>query len=407
MVDTIKSSRDEDQRKRDEAHFHGIQQQLDDLRRQLKESLARQQWFEELYKQGESRIAQVQQAQDRLTQDIAQALHARQVDEGRTKALVSDLAQKIDAPEKQLREIRAQIQGLTESRKSDRDADVVSQRQIDDLQRQIRDLNSLISKTGEGSRQLRDLMEDLRGSLAEVRQETAHVAELQRLEEQRLRRQGVELQGLFENLRQQFTEISAKSQRVDDVRHQLGERIEAIEGQLAPLQKDEADLQSDFERIEKLSTEQYLAQQERIETIRTQLEAQFAEQRQVGDQRMDRFMARFAGIDEHLRAIDQQLSELPSRFAALEQRDDAIGFEADSMEEWLIQRQLTALEDVLEDARKRRSQRSSTISSGTPHKPKPEPAPGSVYNPTGLIKSVRDAKPPARSIPVDEDDFEV
>ncbi len=405
MVDTIKSSRDEDQRKRDEAQFYGIQQQLDDLRRQLKESLARQQWFEELYKQGESRIAQVQQAQERLTQDIAQALHARQIDEGRTKALVSDLAQKIDAPDKQLREIKSQIQGLTESRKNDRDADVVSQRQIDDLQRQIRDLNSLISKSGEGSRQLRDLMEDLRGSLAEVRQETAHVAELQRLEEQRLRRQGVELQGLFENLRQQFTEVSAKSQRVDDVRHQLGERIEAIEGQLAPLQKDEADLQGDFERIEKLSTEQYLAQQERVETVRTQLETQFAEQRQVGDQRMDRFMARFAGIDERLRVVDQQLSELPSRFAALEQRDDVIGSEADSMEEWLIQRQLAALETVLEDVRKRRSQRSSSMTPNTPPKPKPEDAPGSVYNPTGLIKSVRDAKPPSRSLPADEDEI--
>lgn len=405
MVDMLKSSRDEDQRKRDEAQFYSIQQQLDDLRRQLKENLARQQWFEELYKQGESRIAQVQQAQDRLTQDIAQALHARQINEGRTKALVSDLAQKIEAPDKQLREIKSQIHELSESRKSDRDADVVSQRQIDDLQRQIRDLNSLISKTGEGSRQLRDLMEDLRGALAEVLQETAHVAELQRLEEQRLRRQGVELQGLFENLRQQFTEVSAKSQRVDDVRHQLTERIEAVEGQLATLVKDEADLHSDFERIERLSTEQYLAQQERIETVRTQIEAQFSEQRGIGDQRMDRFMARLGNMDDRLSAIDQQLSELPSRFAALEQRDDVIGSEDDSMEEWLIMRQLAALETVLEDVRKRRSERSSALSPNTAGKPKREEAPGSVYNPTGLIKSVRDAKPPARSLPADEDEI--
>ena len=405
MVDMLKSSRDEDQRKRDEAQFYNLQQQLDDLRRQFKESLARQQWFEELYKQGESRIAQVQQAQDRLTQDVAQALHARQIDEGRTKALISDLVQKIEAPDKQLREIKSQIQQISESRKSDRDADAVSQRQVDDLQRQIRDLNSLISKTGEGSRQLRDLMEDMRGALAEVRQETAHVAELQRLEEQRLRRQGVELQSLFENLRQQFTEVSAKSQRVDDVRHQLTERIEAVENQLIPLAKDEANLQSDFERIERLSTEQYLAQQERIETVRAQIEAQLGEQRGIGDQRMDRFMARLGNVDDRLSAIDQQLSELPSRFAALEHRDDVIGSEADSMEEWLIMRQLAALETVLEDVRKRRSERSSTLSPNTAGKPKPEEAPGSVYNPTGLIKSVRDAKPPSRNLHADEDEI--
>lgn len=118
-------------------------------------------------------------------------------------------------------------------------------------------------------------------------------------------------------------------------------------------------------------------------------------------------MARFAGMDERLRSIDQQLSELPSRFAALEQRDDVIGSEADSMEEWLIMRQLSALETVLEDVRKRRSERSGSMTPKAPAKPKPEDAPGSVYNPSGLIKSVRDAKPPSHNLPADEDDDEI
>ncbi len=40
MVDMLKSSKDDDQRRRDESQLYTIQQQLDELRRQLKENLA-------------------------------------------------------------------------------------------------------------------------------------------------------------------------------------------------------------------------------------------------------------------------------------------------------------------------------------------------------------------------------
>src|SRR3954468_24401240 len=105
MVDMLKSSRDEDNRKRDEAQFYSIQQQLDELRRQLKENLARQQWFEELYKQNEAKVTQAQQGQDRLAQDVSQFMHARQIDDTRLKGQISELSQRVESPEKQFREI--------------------------------------------------------------------------------------------------------------------------------------------------------------------------------------------------------------------------------------------------------------------------------------------------------------
>src|SRR5262249_36411256 len=180
------------------------------------------------------------------------------------------------------------------------------------------------------------------------------LAELQSLEEQRLRRQGVELQGLFEGLRQQFGDVSAKSQRVDDVRRQLTERIEAVEEQLTLIRSDSGTAQLDVERVEKTANEQDVLQQERLETVRVQLESQMGEQRSVNDQRMDRIMSRFSTMEERLRATEQMLSELPSRFDALERRDEVIGTEADAIEEWLVVRQISALEAILDDARKRR-----------------------------------------------------
>ena len=95
-MDMLKTSRDEDNRRRDEAQLYGLQQQIDELRRQLKENLARQQWFEELYKQNEGKVSQVQLAQDRLTHDVAQSMHARQMEDTRMKAQLADISQKVE-----------------------------------------------------------------------------------------------------------------------------------------------------------------------------------------------------------------------------------------------------------------------------------------------------------------------
>ncbi len=397
MSNMLKSARDEDQRKRDEAQFYGIQQQLDELRRQLKENLARQQWFEELYKQSESKVSQMQTAQDRLINDVAQALHARQIDDGRMKGQIAELAQRVEAPEKQIRDLRAQLTELAESRRTDRDTDTDTQRRIEELHRLLRELNSHVSQSSEAHKQVRDMMKQINTEIEEVRRETIQVAELQSKEEQRLRRQGVELQSLFETLRQQFTEVAAKSQRVDDVRHQLSERIDALEKVIQPIYEVEETLGEDIERVEKQATEQYIAQQERLETVRHHLEMQAGELRQLSDQRTDHLLGRFSQVDERIRVAEAALAELPSRFEAMERRDEMIGSEADSMEEWLVMRQITALEAMLEDVRRRRADRAGTIAPNSLlARAQPQEAPGSVYNPSGLLKKVRDARPPSK-----------
>ena len=272
-----------------------------------------------------------------------------------------------------------------------------AQLQMDVVQGQIRELNAHLGQVSDSQRQLRDVIQELNSALAEVRQEALHVSELQTKEEQRLRRNGIELQGMFEALRQQFADVSAKSQRVDDVRRQLTERMEAVEERLGTVATEGTSQAVDLDRIEKAYVEQSLNHQERLEAVRLQLETQLSEQRGINDQRMDRIMSRFNGIDDRLRDLEQGLAEMPSRFDALERRDDLIGVEADMIEEWLVGRQIKALEDILEEARKRRSERSSTINVNS--RLKPAPAPGSVFNPAGLLKSVRDAKPPMNNTP--------
>src|SRR5206468_11783120 len=193
-------------------------------------------------------------------------------------------------------ELRSHMHEPGTAIKSDRDAAAADRPQIAEWQAQIREIHSALAIVGDSQHQLRDLIQELDSAIGEVRNEALHVAELQRMEEQRLRRQGMELQELFEALRQQFTEVAARSQRVDDVRRQLIERIEAVEEQIGMVHQGEQTTDIDLERIEKLATEQYLTQQERLETIRLQVEAQLVEMREIADQRMDRYLGRFTGI---------------------------------------------------------------------------------------------------------------
>lgn len=393
MPDMLKMSKEEEQRKRDEAQLYSMQQQIDELRRQLKESMARQQWFEELSRQNEGKVQQLQMSQDRLSQDVVQHLSAREIGEGRMKARLDDIATRVDAPDKQLRELRAQIIEVNKIIKGERDVETADRQQIDEIQRQIRDIHAAMGVLSDGQRQLRDLIHELDAAIGEVKQEAVHVAEMQRLEEQRLRRSGVELQEAFEALRQQFTEIAAKTQRVDDVRRQLVERIEAVEELLTTLRTDDDSLRKEIERMDKTEMEHYLSQQDRVETIRIQVEASLGEMRQVADQRLDRYTNRFLTVDERLRNIEQLLSEIPPRFEALERRDETIGAEADSIEEWLVMKQLAAMESVLEEVRKRRAERSPILRARSTDT---RPATGSAYYPAGLLKSVKDARPPIR-----------
>src|SRR5215217_7123722 len=221
MVDSLRAARDEESRKRDDVALYQMQQQIDELRRQLREALARQQWFEDLYKTSEGKIVQLQLLQERHTQDVSQTLQVRQIEEGRLKQQLADIAGRVDAPLQPIRDLRAQIGELIESRRQDREKTANEAREIEGLQTQIRQLASQIGMVADGLRQLRDQVHELDGVNNETRQEIGRVAESHRLEEARLRRQGAELQELVESFRAQFVEISSRNLRVEEVRRQL------------------------------------------------------------------------------------------------------------------------------------------------------------------------------------------
>ncbi|HET7080063.1 MAG TPA: hypothetical protein VFM49_21730 [Chloroflexia bacterium] len=357
MADILRTTRDEEGRRREDTTAYQMQQQIDDLRRQMRDALARQQWLEDLYKNTEGQVLQLQMLQERHTQDVAQSMQVRQIEDGRLKQQIAELGQKVEEPMKPIRDLRAQIAELIEARRMDRERTMTDARQYEALQGQIRQLVSQIGVIADAQRQLRDLVHELDAVNNETRQEIQRVAELQRMEEQRLRRQGVELQELVESLREQFTDVNSRSQRVEEVRRQLMEHIEGIRSQLSDSGEHNTRFDSLIQRLEKQVHDNHGVVQERAETIRGQLAAELAELRQVGDQRMDRYINRFQQLEERIRELDGRLAEIPSHFETLRRRDEEIESVLDVLEERHLRMELQSIESQIEDMRQRRAKK--------------------------------------------------
>jgi chromosome segregation ATPase len=381
MPDVVSTSRDEEMRRRTEAQNYQLQQQVDDLRRQLREMTARQQWLEDLYKQNEGRLAQFQMGQDQFAQTITQTMNARQVDEQRVKQQLGELIGRVDEPMKFVRELRAQITELSDSRRTDRERFTTELRQYEGLQTQLREVVAQVGMVADAQRQLRDLVHELDAVNNETRQELQRMGELQRVEEQRLRRSGLELQEMVETIRMQFQDTVSRAQRIEDVRRQLVERIEAVEEIVSVLGEEDKREDLVIQRIDKQILENHLLLQERAEAVRAAFESELGELRQVGDQRMERYIGRFQQMEDRLRDVEQRLTELPAKFDALQARDLEMEAEREMVEELHLRKELEGLEAQLLDLRARRNQkRAEQTKKEVP----------------GLIRSVRDARPPNR-----------
>ena len=381
MPDVIGTAREDDLRRRAEVQQYQVQQQLDEVRRQLREVVARQQWLEDQYKQGEGRVAQFQINQDQFAQSITQALNARQIDDQRVKQQLAELATRGDEPMKLLREMRGQITDLTESRRTDRDRFAAELRQFDGIQSQLRELVAQIGLLADGQRQLRDQVQELDGVNEATRQEITRLGELQRMEEQRLRRQGAELQEMVEGLRVQFQDIVARSQRIEEIRRQMTERTEAVETLVSTLKQEDQRLDVGLQRLDKVIGENHHLVQDRVEALRGGFEAAIGEVRQVNDQRVDRSQGRFQTMEDRLRDLEQRLIELPPALDRLHLQALESRAEHEAIEEWHLRREIEALEAQLDELRARRTAQQVEVA-------RPE-APG-------LIRSVREARPPGR-----------
>ena len=86
-----------------------------------------------------------------------------------------------------------------------------------------------------------------------------------------------------------------------------------------------------------------------------QLAAELTELRQMGDQRMERYIARFQQLEERLRELDSAWPRSPRISRRLRRRDEEIEVWLDVLEERHLRKELEGIEAQIEDMRLRRT----------------------------------------------------
>ncbi len=386
MPDIITNVRDDERRKREEAQMFNVQQQLDELRRQLREGVARQQWLEDALRQSEGRTAQLQLSVDKQSMEIGQSLQVRQIEDQRLRKQIAELEAHAEEPLKPLKEMQAQIIELGERFRSSQNQATVSVQQMEAVQLQIRGITAQVGMLGEQQRQLTDGLHETGSAITENRQEVVRISEAQRIEEQRLRRQDIELQQGIESVRNEFGALVARVTQMEETRKRFVEEIDALASSLTTIHAEYNKLEDLIERINRDHGERYLAQQERIETVRLQLEADAADLRQVSDQRAERLSTRLQLLEDRIRITEADISLLPPQIEALRQRDEFQVEQAEDLYEQYITKQFEFLEQMMRQNRKQRQRNEASQAA----------ADGG-----GLIRNARDARPPSAEDGVD------
>ena len=337
-----------------------LQGQLDDLRRQIKEQGNKYNWAMEQMRKVEGSVAQVEGLYERYRQEVAQALDGYRRDIATLRREVAGALIKIEEGTKPLREMQTQIHQLGEARKQDRDMVAGWVVRVEELEQRALTWQARVKEGEERDRALADQLEGLYAAGEALRAELRKFNEELQIEKQSLRRQAVEAQQIVADVRPILDDHHSRLIRLDEIRQridlfttELPERIEALDGKLA-----EQGL--DIKRVERVSTERFLMNQERLEELRQQQDERLTALHETDEQHLRQLTVWLERVDGWLRELDQRQARSASRFENLLRDQQGLLTELDQRDVHLISTLVTTLKDQLEHFKAAQIERGAT-----------------------------------------------
>ncbi len=328
-----------------------LQSQIDELRRQLKDQTNKYQWAMEQVRKNEGAIAQVQSLFDRHTNEGTQANELVRRDVVALRREVAAALVKIEEGVRPLRDMQSQIQQIAEARKQDRDFLAGWLNRIEQLERQIGGLASQIKELDERQRQLTLQLERLREADAAVLQEVRRINDELQVEKQSLRRMAVEAQQLIADLQPSIDEQKSRIDRLEEIRQQIDLFTEVLPTQIQEIGAKLPDIIAEIKRIERISTERFLMNQERLEELRQMADERMSALQETDEQYIRQLTSWLERIDSWLREIEQRLERSTDRIE-LEQKAQLLRImELERREVDTLNAQLATLRQRLEQVR--------------------------------------------------------
>jgi chromosome segregation ATPase len=336
-------------RAHDQSQVVYLQGQVDELRRLIKDQSNKYSWAVEQVRKTEATVAQMQGLFDKHTEEVRQLVEISRRDIVGLRKEISGLLVKVEDGLRPLREMQAQIHQLAEARKQDREAVAPVFGRIDEVEQKYLATVSQIRESDERYRQLLTQVERLREADGVVAQEARRVSEELQIEKQSLRRQAIEAQQLVTDFRSLIDDHEARIVRLDQIRQHIDSLAEVLPGQISGISERLPDIVADIKRVERIASERFLMNQDRLEEMRHQNDERLTTLQEVDDQHLRQLTSWLERIDGWVRELEQRISRNAVRLEAAQQTHSAHITE-------LEQRELRVLEAITDAFRTQAAQ---------------------------------------------------
>ena len=300
-----------------------LQGQIDELRRLIKDQTNKYSWAMEQVRKVEATAGQTEGLFERYRQEVAQSLDSYRRDIATLRKEVAGALIKVEEGSKPIREMQTQIHQLGEARRQDRDQLAGWLVRIDELEQRTLNWQSQLREGEDRHRSLAGQLEGLYAADEGVRAETRKISEELQIEKQSLRRQAVEAQQLVADVRPILDDHHSRIVRLDEIRQHIELLTADLPGQIVAIEARLPDIISEIKRVERMSTERFLMNQERLEELRHQQEDKVVVLQETDEQHHRQITAWIERLDGWVRDIEQRLARSSTRLEQV-QHEQAI-----------------------------------------------------------------------------------
>ena len=290
-----------------------LQGQIDELRRLIKDQTNKYNLAMEQVRKVEASAAQTEGLFERYRQEVGQSLDGYRRDIASLRKEVAGALIKVEEGSRPIREMQTQIQQLGETRKQDRDQIASWFVRIEEIEQRTLSWQSQIRAVDERYRTLAGQLEELRGADESVRAESRKINEEMQIEKQSLRRQAVEAQQLVVDVRSVLDDHQSRITRNEEIRQHIEMLTQSLPEQISSIESKLPDIHSEIKRVERVSTERFLMNQERLEEVRQQQEEKVTTLQETDDLHQRQISAWLERLDGWVREIEQRLARAVSR----------------------------------------------------------------------------------------------
>jgi chromosome segregation ATPase len=302
------TAREDERRRRDEARIIALQQQLDEMRSQVRELNARQARNEDSFRSYELALAQVRTTGEQHRQEIGQSLQARQLEDSRMRQALTELDARIDETARPIRSLQAHVTEIVETLRRGRDTTDEDERRYEELRAVIEHIAALAERNTGVTQVVRESIESLRTDLEQTRRELQRAEDGVKIIEQEVRRRMAEVDQDTKNLSLRIDEQKAFHAQFDAHIDELRASLVHIDPALEELAQLSSQVQEDILRFVGQAVERDELLGERIDEVRRQADSQLRDLRQLSEQRHERLSARVDSLADVDRELAYRLS---------------------------------------------------------------------------------------------------